>query len=316
MISPGMNRLVEEYLDMRLALGYRLKSQGALLRSFARHAEASGHSGAVTVDLAVSWAESSGSGPDQVARRLSVVRQFARHLAAFDPETEVPPADLLPWPKRRRPPHVYSGGEFDDLLHAAAGLRPRGGLRPKTYVAFFSLLMATGLRCGEARSLGVADVDFGDEVLVVREGKCRKSRLVPLHPSTAAALAHYADLRDSYVRAPSSDLFFRTERAPFLRKAAVEGTFSYLRGVLGWTANGRAHLPRVHDIRHTFVVRRVLRWYEEGADVDQKILALATYLGHVNVSDTYWYLSAVPELLAVTSARFEHFARSEGERVP
>jgi integrase len=172
------------------------------------------------------------------------------------------------------------------------------------------------MRCGEARHLGVEDVSFADKSLVVRNGKSGKIRFLPLHPSTAVALARYAELRDSYLGVPDSGCFFRTERCQSLGKAAVEGTFSYLRRVLGWTAQGRARVPRIHDIRHTFVVRRVLAWYEEGHDIDGKILALATYLGHVRVSDTYWYLSAVPELLAATSRRFEHFARNREERVP
>jgi len=304
--------LVNQYLDMRRGLGYSLKSQGALLRSFARYAEASGHVGPLTIDLALSWAESSEAGPDQIAQRLSVVRQFGRHRAAFDPATEIPPPDLLPWHRRRKPPHVYSDKEIADLLRASASLRPRKGLRPNTYVNFFSLLASTGLRNSETRHLRLRDVDLHDGLIVVREGKSRRSRLVPLHPTTTAGLVRYAELRDSYAHLPSSDFFFRADHAPSLRKRAVEQTFARLRRRLGWNVHGRARIPRIHDLRHTFVVRRILRWYEEGADVDRKILTLATYLGHVNVSDTYWYLSAIPELLAIPSERFENFTR-DGE---
>jgi len=148
----------------------------------------------------------------------------------------------------------------------------------------------------------------------VRAGKFGKSRLVPLHPSSVQALARYVRQRDAFRFAPRSEFFFRTDHAPALQRAAVEKTFSRLRDRLRWTSQGRVRRPRIHDLRHTFAVRRLLRWYEEGTDLDRKMLALSTYLGHAKVTDTYWYLSAVPELMAITSRRFAQFARREQER--
>ena len=315
MTAPGMVTLVTDYLTLRRGLGFDLVVQGQLLLSFARYAQASGHVGPITIDLAMRWAESSGSGPDQAARRLAVIRQFARHRVAFDPATEIPSADLFRRPRRWKPPHVYSDGETSDLLRAAAALPPPGGLRPHTYVALFSLLVSTGLRVSEARRLTCQDVDLKEGVLVVRETKFRKSRLVPVHVTTTSALSRYTAFRDGCPRAPRSEYFFRTEHAGALKKRTVEGMFSRLSARMGWTANGRARRPRIHDLRHTMVVRRLLRWYAEGADIDRKMLTLATYLGHANVRNTYWYLSAVPELLAVASRRFESFSRSEEEVV-
>lgn len=311
--APSILELVDEYLQLRRGLGYSLKTQGALLHSFARYADAAGHTGSITINLALRWAESS-VGPNSAAQRLSALRLFARHRAAFDANTEIPPSDLLPGSYRRKPPHIYSEIEFGNLLRASARLRPRGGLRPHTYIAFFSLLVCTGLRNSEARHLKTRDIDLNEGLILVRDGKSLKSRLVPLHPSAKAALANYAALRDGYTHVPRSEYFFRTDRAPYLRKRAVEGAFVKLRRRLGWSAEGRARLPRIHDIRHTFAVRRCLRWYEEGADVDRKLLSLATYLGHINVSDTYWYLSSVPELLAIPLSKFEDFARGGEER--
>ena len=308
----SLRELIDQYLEMRRGLGYRLNVQGALLYSFARFASAAHHTGPITIALALDWAESSAS-RDAAAQRLSVLRQFARHRAPFDPSTEIPPVDLIPSAYQRKPPHIYSDSEIQKLLHAAAALRPKGGLRPHTYVAFFSLLAATGLRNSEARSLEIRDVDFENAMLIIRESKSLKSRFVPLHPTTATALAKYAQLRDNYVNAPRGESFFRTDREVSLTKTAVEKTFVLLRRRLGWTTQGRARLPRVHDLRHTFAVRRCLRWHEEGVDVDKKMLSLATYLGHVNISDTYWYLSAVPELMAVTLNRFEAFAKAGRE---
>ena len=200
------------------------------------------------------------------------------------------------------------------LLRECSLLRPRDGLRPRTYVAFFSLLASTGLRLSEARRLERSDVDLSKGLLTVRAGKFRKSRLVPLHPSSVQALARYVRQRDAFRFAPRSEFFFRTDHGRALQRAAVEKTFSRLRDRLRWTSQERARRPRIHDLRHTFAVRRLLRWYEEGTDLDRKMLALSTYLGHAKVTDTYWYLSAVPELMAITSRRFAQFARREQER--
>ena len=314
MTPPRLLALVDDYLVLRCGLGFDVDKLGWLLRDFARYTERIEHRGPITVDLAVRWAVSSRSGdPARAERRLGAVRQFARHRAAFDPATEVPPAGLLGRIPRRPQPHLYSDAEISALLLECSRLRPHDGLRPRTYVAFFSLLASTGLRLSEACRLTRRDVDLSKGLLTIRESKFRKSRLVPLHPTGVLALTSYAAQRDAFRDAPRSEFFFRTVRAPALERAATEKTFCRLRHRLGWTSHGRARRPRIHDLRHTFAVRRLLRWYEEGVDVDRKILALATYLGHAKVTDTYWYLSAVPELMAVTSHRFEHFARRERE---
>jgi integrase len=316
MTPPSWLHLVEEYLAFRRGLGFALESVGWRLRDFGRYADRVKHQGPMTTDLAVQWALSSrSSDPAQAARRLSVVRQFARHRAVFDPGTEIPPAGLLGRVGRRKQPHVYSDEEVAALLEQASLLQPSGKLRPRTYVAFFSLLASTGLRLSEACRLAPSDVDLTHGVLTVREGKFRKSRLIPLHPTASQALTRYAAYRDACSEVSQSRAFFRTDCTHALTRATVEKTFARLRKRLGWTAHGRARRPRIHDLRHTFAVRRLLRWYEDGAEVDRKIQALATYLGHAKVTDTYWYLSAVPELMAITAQRFERFAQREQDRL-
>ena len=317
-MTPPSNfhHLVDEYLNARRGLGFGLETDEGFLRDFARHAERIGHNGPVTIELAVRWALASRStNPVQAARRLAIVRQFAQYRALVDPATEVPPVGFLgPIPRRRSTPHIYTEAEIAALLEQARCLRPRDGLRPATYGAFFALLASTGLRLSEARRLTTDDADLVDGILTIRETKFRKSRLVPLHPTTTRALRRYADRRDACLAAPRSDYFFRTEKASRLSLTSVETTFRELRRRLDWTAQGRTRQPRIHDLRHSFVVRRLLRWYQEGADVDRKILALATYLGHAKVADTYWYCTAVPELLASTGQRFERFAHQASER--
>jgi integrase len=212
-ISASWLPLVEEYLSVRRGLGFALETPAYLLRDFARYADTVGHRGPLTSELAVRWALASrSSNPAQAVRRLGAVRRFARYRALVDPATEISPAGLLGRLPRRPRPHICSDAEIAALLHQASLLLPRRGLRPRTYVAFFSLLACTGLRLSEACRLTVQDVDLNAGVLTVREGKFRKSRLVPLHPSTTASLARYAAERDSCCVEPGH--FFQTERAP------------------------------------------------------------------------------------------------------
>lgn len=308
MTRPRLAPLIDDYLTVRRRLGFKLDKPEALLTDFADYVDRIGHDGPITVELALAWVVSSSSGRASRAARLAAVRGFARHQAAFEPATEIPPAGLLGRGPRRKQPHIYSDEEIAALLNQASLLSPRDGLCPRTYVTLFGLLASTGLRPSEACRLEVGDVDLIRGVLTVRETKFRKSRLVPMHPTTTQALTHYAAFRDAAAVASRSARFFRTERTLALTADAVYSTFARLRQHLGWTSHGRARRPRVCDLRHTFAVRRLLGWYADGVDVNSRILALSTYLGHAGVADTYWYLSAVPELMAIASQRFERLA--------
>jgi len=308
--------LAEQYLALRRSLGFALVSQGRLLLDFARFADKTAGAGPLTLDLAVRWAESAKRPcPSAMAWRLTIVRGFAKYCAGFESTTQIPPVRLFGPVARRSPPHIYSDAEIAALLGAAAQFLPRDGLKPRTYVTFFSLLASTGLRLSEARRLSCRDVDLEAGLLMVRESKFRKSRLVPLHPSAIEPLRRYAALRDRCRTARGSDSFFLTDSAPHLTLNAVRKAFCRIRKSLGWTAQGRTRLPRIHDIRHTFATVRLLRWHEEGADIERKLPALATYLGHVRVTQTYWYLTAVPKLMAIAARRFERFARPNEESI-
>jgi len=311
---PTMIALVEDYLAHRRRLGYVLRGVDHQLRSFARYVDASDHRGPVTVELAVRWAKlPKRANPQWWARRLAIVRWFAKHRSLFDPGTEVPPAGLLGPSCPRCRPHIYSEAEVSALLRAAAELGPIGGLRPHTYVALLGLLVSSGLRISEALHLSRADVDLEAGVLTVVQTKFRKSRLVPLHPSTTKALRRYAEQRDRYHPLAANTFFLDTRGAP-LGPSGVAKTFGILRRQLHWTKGPSGRRPRIHDFRHTMAVRRLLRWYEERADVGCKIAALSTYLGHVEVADTYWYLTAVPELMALVAVRFESYGGQRGMR--
>jgi integrase len=301
---------VKAYLAYRRNLGYALHIEGAELLRFARYADERGHRGAITTDLALRWATlPRQASPLYRARRLEIVRCFAKHQSAIEPATEIPPTGLLGPAHRRTTPHIYSPDEIAALVASAAALPPTTGLRPRTYSTLFGLLACTGLRISEALRMAGVDVDLQRGVLTVRLSKFRKSRLVPLHPSAVEALRRYAGQRDRRFGASATRSFFLSEGGRPLVYFTVRTAFRKLSRRLGWTGRGTAREPRLHDLRHTFACRRLLRWYEEGADVDQRIAALSTYLGHAKVSDTYWYLTATPELMAVAATRFERFAQ-------
>jgi integrase/recombinase XerD len=301
---------VEAYMAMRHGLGYRSPTQERSLRAFARHLDTANHSGPISLASTLQWATATTStDPCNPARRLATVRGFLRHLSALDGATEVPPPGLLGSTGHRKPPHVYTDDEIAALLGTAAGLGPVGGLRPCCYVTLFGLLACTGLRISEALALSCTDVDLDAGVITVRAGKRGLTRLVPLHPSALAPLGDYAAQRARMFGPPAgTDAFFRTETSERISYNTAHHAFRLVRRRLGWDAAGRTRAPRVHDLRHRMVVRRIQTWHAEGVDVDARIPALATYLGHVEVRDVYWYLSSVPELMGTVAERFEAFS--------
>jgi integrase len=313
----SMVALAQDYLSSRRKLGYVLEVEGAELLRFARFADRIGHTGPLTTELAIRWAKLPRTAkPLYWARRLDVVRRFAKALALIVPGTEVPPEGLLGPSYRRPPPHIYSPAEVSSLLGAARRLGPARGLRSHTYVTLFGLLACTGLRISEALALERRDVDLSMGILTIRHAKFGKSRQLPIHASTRDALSAYARRRDRYHPGPRAPAFFLTEHATSQKYWRTLMTFTELRRGLGWLPGHTGRLPRIHDLRHTFAVRCLLRWQRDGVEIDQKVLSLSTYLGHAKVSDTYWYLSAVPELLDLVSARFEAFVDHDLEALP
>ena len=305
----SMVRRAKEYLAYRRDLGFELRKREPLLLQFAQYVDQAGHQGPLTTQLAVHWARlPAQASPRYWAIRLDVVRGFARYLAIFDPDTEIPGRGLLGPAYCRATPHIYSEAEVSALLAAARRLSPRNSLRPHTYAALFGLLACTGLRGCEARKLTRADVAWEQNLLTIRATKFRKTRLVPLRPTTTQALRMYAQVRDRFHPVPQSESFFVTRRGTPLSATSVQGTFERLRDQLAWSARSGERAPRIHDLRHTFACRRLLQWYQQGVAVGRVIDTLATYLGHTGVNHTYWYLTGVPELLELAVARFETYA--------
>jgi integrase len=299
----------EQYLRLRRELGYRLRGPGGLLRNFVAFAEREGASH-VSTDLALRWAQQPPDAqPATWALRLGVVRRFAVWLSARDRRTEVPPAGLLPCRYRRKRPYLYSDAEIERLVRTAGGLPSAAGLKGRTFATIFGLLAVTGLRVSEALALDREDVDLEEGILQIRRTKFGKSRLVAVHESTRQALADYARERDRVVQRPATEAFFLSERGRRVTEWVTRYNFAKVSRAVGLRApttncrHGRG--PRLHDMRHRFAICTLLGWYRAGIDVEREIPKLATYLGHVHVNETYWYLEAVPELLELATRRLE-----------
>ena len=294
---------LERYLSMRKGLGYKYQHQTQRLADFVSFMDRR-KATTITVKLAMEWATLPPDRQPTWGLRLSDVRGFARHIANIDPRTEVPPAGILPGLKRAKP-YIYSDTEIEALLAAARALPPENGLRRWTCHALLGLIAVTGMRLSEATGLQRDDVDLDEGVLTVRLAKLGKSRLVPLHPSTIAAMRSYAARRDAHLGSRCGSTFFATEQGGRLLHLYVYRAFWRASREIGLRRSGDRTGPRVHDLRHRFAIRTLLGWYREGTDVEKKLPALSTYLGHTCVRDTYWYLSACPELMQEAARRLD-----------
>lgn len=296
---------LSNYLKLRRQLGFKLRMPGRLLPNFVRFAEQE-RASFITTKLALRWATRlSNLKPAQRAYRLSMVRRFAAYLSAVDPRTEVPNQNLLPYKSGRRTPHLYRDEDVLRLIDAAWQIYPAHELKGAACATLFGLLAVTGMRIGEALGLDRADVDLDLGLVTVRRAKGNKSRLVPLHASTQQALRRYAAMRDGVHTRPESPSFFVSERGTRLIHGTVNRWFLLVACRVGLRKPGDRRGPRAHDLRHHFAIRTMLRWYQSNTDVEVHLPDLSTYLGHVNVSDTYWYLSAVPELLMLATLRWQ-----------
>lgn len=297
---------VQDYLAMRRALGFQLRDAGRLLLKFVAFMEGR-RASHITTPLALAWAQQPPMvQPAEWARRLSIVRIFARYRHATDPRTEIPPDGLLPHRPMRARPYLYSDAEIRRLLYAARTLPARGGFRPWAYHGLFGVLSVAGLRLGEARNLRLDDVDLDTGVLTIRGTKFGKSRLVPLHASTRTVLAAYLARRRRYwAGRPVSPYVFVSNCGNRLDVGSIHRTFYALSRQIGLRQPSDHQGPRIHDLRHRFAVKTLWRWYRTGEDPERRLPILSAYLGHVHVADTYWYLSAWPELMREAQRHLE-----------
>ena len=299
----------KDYLQLRRNLGYKLRGVDNVLQSFVDFAERENAS-YITVDLALRWArEPHHVQPATWASRLRMVRRFAIWLSASDPRTEVPPAGLLPHRYARKRPYIYSDAEIKNLVRTACQLPSPSGLKGHTYSTIFGLLAVTGMRISEALALDREDVNLDEGILRIRRTKFGKSRLVAVHESTRQILAEYARQRERVIRGSATAAFFVSEGGRRVTEWATRYNFAKVSREIGLRSPTKVcrhgHGPRLHDMRHRFAVCTLLNWYRAGIDVEREIPKLATYLGHVHVNETYWYIEAVPELLQLATRRLE-----------
>jgi integrase/recombinase XerD len=299
---------MEDYLRLRRALGFKLTRPGQVLPQFVAYLDASGAQ-RITVEAAIAWTRlSEGAQPVTLSHRLGAVRGFARYLATIDPATEIPPTGLF-GKQQRRIPYIYTPEEIARLLAAAGRLRPP--LRAASYEALFGLLAVSGMRIGEASRLLRADVDLAEGLIRIRHTKFDRDRLVPLHPSATKSLRGYATRRDRLCPQPRTDAFFISSVGTALRHSSLNATFLALLAEAGFpTATGSR--PRIHDLRHSLVVNTLIDWQRDGGDIAARLPVLSTYLGHVSPASTYWYFSAVPELMQLAAAGLDRRSGSRG----
>ncbi len=316
----SLQQRINDYLAERRRLGFEVRSRDTLLAGFARYVVDRHHRGPLTAELMVDWARQDrwhSKTPSTWAVRLSRIRHFARYLKQFEPDTEVPEEMVFGPEPGRVTPHIFHEDEIVELLASARRCGPQGSLRPVTYETLFGLMASTGLRVSEAIHLCDADVDLKHGMLTIRQTKFAKSRQLPIHSSTAAALARYRRQRARHVATTADMPFLISSRGRRLGlplgERQAHRVFNTLRDSLGWVNRGAHAAPRLHDLRHTFAVRRMMRWHADGTDIDQMMLALSTYMGHAKICYTYWYLTAVPELMALAGSKFERFADLAGD---
>lgn len=288
---------VERYLSVRRAVGFKLKSTELYLRYFVRFAQARGDTyvrGATAID----WAAQAAREVER-QRRYQCVCRFARFMQIEEPRHEVPPGHVFCGYLPRPSPYIFTDEELRRLLHAAAQLGPPGSLRPHTYQTLFTLLAVTGLRPAEAYALRRDDLT-GDG-LVIRDTKFGKSRLVPIHTSTRAALERYLEHRRHL--AVNDDHVFVTLAQRPLSSCTASRMFRELLRTAGLP--DRPGRPRVYDLRHRFATRALEACSADRDHVGRHMLALTTYLGHARIVSTYWYLENTPQLMTDIAARSE-----------
>lgn len=300
----SMHSLVRQYLHHRRSLGYALLHYDGHLRNFARFVEHVAPGAPLTIALAVEWATSVKALRPHQAKRLSIVRNFARFCSALDPRTQVPPTGLLGPNGDRIPPHIYSRRQVQTLMLRARKLGTRlSPFRAHTYEALLGLLASTGIRPGEARRLRVTDFDAHAGTLRISPVKSSPERVLPLHPTTVRALSRYFSLRQRLC--PFGEHLFVGPCGRALAPTSIAPVFREIAGNM--PSNGARHRPRLQDFRHTFATRHIAAWDRRSAPLAHRLLLLSRYLGHRTFHDTWWYVSSDPTALRQAADQFERF---------
>ncbi|MDM4764413.1 tyrosine-type recombinase/integrase [Galbitalea sp. SE-J8] len=300
----GLRTLADSYLATRRALGFKLTAPGKTLDAFVSWMDERGEP-TIRRDLATAWV--SQFSRRTVPERLNHIRQFAEHAAWFDPATEVPLVDGNPYGSHRAHPLILTPPQMDALLTAAGRLTPT--VRAASWQTLLGLLAVTGLRISEARGLNDADITKDENSdggwVRVTDTKFGKSRLVPIHASTLAAIRRFQRLRDRTFPAPKTTAVFVARRGTRIARSTAGQTFQEVRTMAGLSGGPTTPAVRLHDLRHSFATNTLIGHIRAGGDVDQMMPVLSAFLGHVSPESTYWYLSNTPELAAALAERIQ-----------
>lgn len=314
MITNLISMQVEEYISYKKGLGYQIKIESQELKRFASYTVSIGYEGSLTTDIAFQWAVLKiDYSRWYMARRMETIRTFAKYISIFDTQAQVPPKGMFGNCHGRTVPYIFSKEEISILMKASSNLFSPDGLRSKTLPIAIALLWSTGMRPNEVCNLMDNDVDLQNGLITIRETKFSKSRIIPLHETTIVELKSYFYNRNK-LRKNFRDLhFFITTGSRKLEVRNFEYAFQLIRDNLltnkkEWTRRP----PRLYDIRHSFACNMLLNWLKKGINVDNKMIYLSTYLGHVKVTDTYWYLTGTPELMQFVSKNYEKLFYGNG----
>lgn len=305
--------LANRYITERRQLGYKLTSEARCILDFAGYFQEREANHALTTELTLEWASLAPSGSSiAIARRFGILRPFSQYLHQHGFTHLVLPTHYLGPTHRRLPPYIYSAAEIKRLMTAASNLIPIDGLRPHTIRALIGLLISTGIRPGEAVRLQCNEVDLHENVLTISNSKGWYQRIVPISTSTASELGKYRLRRIQANPVNSTGAFFEFDNQQALNIRSADHAFKVLREATGTTNTLNGRLPRLYDLRHTFVCQRVLAWYKNDEDINTKVTQLSRYLGHKKVSDTYWYITAIPELMSIAADKFAKYSNKGG----
>jgi integrase len=306
---------VEDYITYKRSLGFQIKMESYELRRFAVYSEKIGHVGSLTTDIAFQWASLK---PEYsrwyMARRMEIIRTFAKYICVFDPMTQMPPKGMFGKCHGRVTPYIFTHEEIKRLMKSSAELNALDGLRSRTIPIAIGLLWATGMRPSEVCKLVNDDVDLIKGRITIRETKFSKTRIIPLHETTVTKLQTYVLERDGLRIHHEDNHFLLMTGSTNMKLRSLEYAWQKIRNQLlidtkEW--NNRRP-PRLYDIRHSFACHTLLNWLKQGINVNHKLIYLSTYLGHVKVADTYWYLTGTPELMQLASSHFEQFFYENG----
>jgi integrase/recombinase XerD len=305
-----LSEVVSQYISHKRALGHRFRTEEAVLRSFCK-AVGNGPMATIEAEAVLIFLNGNGPATEYSVKKYRVLSGLYRFALArgLVKVSSLPRAIQKP----KAPafvPYIYSHEELERLLHSVPTVcSARAPIEEEVLRTLLLLLYGAGLRIGEALALTLDEVDLRQACLCIRETKFFKSRLVPLGEDLTGLLTEYVARRHKHQTArDEAPLFCFRDGSP-LSQSAARSAFRRLRSHAGVTREGGARRqPRLHDLRHTAAVHRLIAWYRGGADLHQLLPKLATYLGHVDLSATQRYLTLTPELLEQASLRFEHYA--------